>query len=371
MNNLPGVGVFGTSTTAQWITKKLQEQGFKVEAIWSRIFTDAEAVATSLKIPFYTTRVDDVLLRKDVGFILICTPPSLHSQIAVKALGIGKHVLCGVPGGLNQSECLRMVQAGQYYPSLMASLAYTLRFHPSITIMKEMISDGYVGENINLVDIRINCGSLLDTDYSWMCDSSMGGGVVSLLASHLLDLLTYFQLGRVARVHANLNTMTRTTDNIRGIRSITAEDYAIIQLYLSGGCCVTISINSVMSGFSQDIVVCGDAGYLAFTSDTLKGRKNGASKDHLIHLDSSQSDSDLSNSGLPTIHSIGMVRMIKALRDCFQARAEGREVDTGAASFSDGLYVQAVMEALRRSSETRQWRKVEMYDEDGSGPIQI
>ena len=156
-----------------------------------------------------------------------------------------------------------------------------------------------------------------------------------------------------------------------GIRSITAEDYAIIQLYLSGGCCVTISINSVMSGFSQDIVVCGDAGYLAFTSDTLKGRKNGASKDQLIHLDSSQSDSDLSNSGLPTIHSIGMVRMIKALRDCFQARAEGREVDTGAASFSDGLYVQAVMEALRRSSETRQWRKVEMYDEDGSGPIQI
>ena len=55
-------------------------------------------------------QVDDVLLKKDVALIIILCPPSLHSQIAVKALGIGKHVVCGVPGGLGQAECLRMVQ---------------------------------------------------------------------------------------------------------------------------------------------------------------------------------------------------------------------------------------------------------------------
>lgn len=82
--------------------------------------------------------------------------------------------------------------------------------------MKEMLSEGYVGENINLVDIKIACGSLLDTEYSWLCDSNMGGGVVSLLASHMIDLLTHLQLGRITRVHANLITMTRATDNIRG-----------------------------------------------------------------------------------------------------------------------------------------------------------
>ena len=57
-------------------------------------------------------QVDDVLLKKDVALIIIFCPPSLHSQIAVKALGIGKHVVCGVPGGLDQPECLRMVQVG-------------------------------------------------------------------------------------------------------------------------------------------------------------------------------------------------------------------------------------------------------------------
>ena len=82
--------------------------------------------------------------------------------------------------------------------------------------MRDRVTEGWVGENINLVDIRVTCGSLLDADYSWMCDAGMGGGVLALLGSHIIDLLSFLQLGRVVRVHANLSTMTRTTDNIRG-----------------------------------------------------------------------------------------------------------------------------------------------------------
>ena len=113
MSSLPGVGVFGSSTTARWMVRKLQDQGFRVEAIWCRVFSEAETVASTLNIPFFTSRVDDVLLRKDVGLVVIVCPPNLHSQIAVKALGIGKHVLCGIPGSLNQAEFLRMVQVGE------------------------------------------------------------------------------------------------------------------------------------------------------------------------------------------------------------------------------------------------------------------
>ena len=112
MSSLPGVGVFGSSNTAQWMVRKLQLLGFRVEALWSRVFAEAECVASDLSIPFYTARVDDVLLRKDVGLVVIVCPPNLHSQIAVKALGIGKHVLCAIPGSLNQAEFLRMVQVG-------------------------------------------------------------------------------------------------------------------------------------------------------------------------------------------------------------------------------------------------------------------
>ena len=120
-----------------------------------------------------------------------------------------------------------------------------------------------------------------------------------------------------------------------------------------------------MSGFSQDITVCGSAGYLTFTNNTLKGRKNGASKDQTFHQDTHETQTE--DSGLPVVHSVGLVRMLSDMKDVFLSRSR----DHGAATFSDGLYVQAVMEAIRKSSDTRQWRKVEMFDEDGSGPVQI
>ena len=142
---------------------------------------------------------------------------------------------------------------------------------------------------------------------------------------------------------------------------------------LTGGCSVTISINSVMSGFSHDITVCGSAGYISFSDNSLKGKKNGSSNDQVFLVDNSSSDADLQSSGLPTMQSVGMIRLIKELHDVFEGRLENSDNDLGppTASFSDALYIHAVMEALRRSNDTRQWRKVEMYDQDGGGPIQI
>jgi len=363
----PGVAIFGSSGTVKWLAAIMKDKGFSVRAVWARSNVEAEATAQALDIPFFTSRVDEVLLRKDVELVVIFCPPSLHSQIAVKALGIGKHVLCGVPGGLNQGECLRMVQAAQYYPSLMAVLAYSLRYMPCMVTMKDLLSKGYLGESVTMMDVRISSGSLLDTQYSWSCDAGMGGGVLALLGSHVLDLLTFFRLGKVIRVHASLLTMTKTTDNIRGIRQITADDVAVIQLHLLGGTYVTISINSCLSDFTQEVIMCGTAGYLTAKQAELRGRKKGASKDEIFCNGSGQ---EHQASGLSRLHADGLVRMVEDLRDQFKGRQEGQEDRiSNAATFRDGLYVQAVMEALKKSSEKREWRKVDMLEEDGGGIV--
>jgi len=364
----PGVAIFGSSGTVRWLAAVMKGKGFSVRAVWARSNMEAESTAQALDIPFFTSRVDEVLLRKDVELVVIFCPPSLHSQIAVKALGIGKHVLCGVPGGLNQGECLRMVQAAQYYPSLMAVLAYSLRHTPCMVTMKDMITRGYLGENVTMVDVRISSDSLLDTQYSWSCDAGMGGGVLALLGSHVIDLLTFLRLGRVIRVHASLLTMTKTTDNIRGIRQITADDVAVLQLHLMGGTYVTISINSCLSEFMQEVTLCGTAGHLTAKQADLRGRKKGAAKDEIFFLGTDKDHHQAS--GLSNLHADGLVRMVEDLRDEFKGRKEGQQDKrSNAATFRDGLYVQAVMEALKKSSEKREWRKVEMLEEEGGGVV--
>jgi len=373
---LPGVGIFGTSPAALLLVPALKARGFPVEALWGRTGAEAEKAAQRLGVTFHTSQVDDVLLKKDVALIIILCPPSLHSQIAVKALGIGKHVVCGVPGGLDQPECLRMVQAAQYYPSLMAVLAYGQRFLPSMVSLRRQLREGFLGETIHLVDARIECGSILEETYSWCCDSGMGGGVLSVLGSHIIDLLTYLDLGRVMRVNATLKTVTTTTDNIGGIRQITADDVAVLQLQLVGGTFVMVTINSQLSGFRQSLRVCGTAGSLSVDQDQVRGLKRGSKNEMVLHSSSpeqqqQQQQEEEDSAALPGIHRKGLLRMVEQLGGAFggaRGSFQGQKVEGGqqwgdepsviAATFEDGLYVQAVLEALRQSSESRQWVKV-------------
>lgn len=198
---LPGIGVFGTSSIVKIVVPFLREKGFKIEALWGRTLAEAQEVAQELNIPFHTTKIDDVLLRKDVDLIFIICSPNLHSQIAVKALGIGKHVLCDKPTGLCQSEALKMVRAAQYYPSLISIVNHSLRFLPAFSQMRQCVMDGYLGDEISVVEVRVHMSSLLHNSYDWLCDHTMGGGVVTLVGSHVIDLISFLTLQRATAVH--------------------------------------------------------------------------------------------------------------------------------------------------------------------------
>ncbi|EHB10709.1 Glucose-fructose oxidoreductase domain-containing protein 1 [Heterocephalus glaber] len=83
---LPGVGVFGTSLTARVIIPLLKDEGFAVKALWGRTQEEAEELAKAMNVPFYTSRIDEVLLHQDVDLVCINLPPPLTRQIAVKTL---------------------------------------------------------------------------------------------------------------------------------------------------------------------------------------------------------------------------------------------------------------------------------------------
>ena len=90
----------------------------------------------------------------------------------------------------------------------------------------------------------------------------------------------------------------------------------------------------------------------------------------MFHQEVSKTELGQQVSGLPSVHAAGMVRMVGELRDVFKGRLEGQQDRaTSATTFGEGLYVQAVMEALRNSSESREWRKVELLQVEGGGQV--
>ena len=212
---LPGVGVFGTEPAVKILVPILREFGFTIEALWGTT-NEAEALATELKIQYFTTRIDDVLLRKNVDLVFVVCPPYLHSQISVKALGIGKHVIvCSGNLGLGQGDALKMTRASLYYPSLIALTSHTLRFLPGVVQMKKLINENYLG-HVALLDFRLQMGTLFHDKFDWLCDATMGGGILNLFGSHLIDLVTFLTQQKAIRANGVVRTYTETTAAIQG-----------------------------------------------------------------------------------------------------------------------------------------------------------
>lgn len=122
MKLLPGVGVFGTGSSARVLVPLLRAEGFTVEALWGKTEEEAKQLAEEMNITFYTSQTDDVLLHQDVDLVCINIPPPLTRQISVKALGMHHQAaagrLCPSSGRSSTAHCPLL---GLAIPSLSAS----------------------------------------------------------------------------------------------------------------------------------------------------------------------------------------------------------------------------------------------------------
>ncbi|XP_018331882.1 glucose-fructose oxidoreductase domain-containing protein 1 [Agrilus planipennis] len=360
---LPGIGVFGTGPLVKILVPILNENGFKVEAIWSKTMQDAKDAAKELNVSFFTNQIDDVLLLKEVDLIFVLCAPFLHAQISVKALGIGKHVVCDRPAGLSQSDALRMVKAGQYYPSLISLINYSFRFLPAFMHMQKAINEGYLISNVTLIEINVQCSYLYGTNemYNWQCDDLMGGGILNLVGSHVIDLVSFLTNKRALRVNAVMRTFTHSSENINGIRYISAPDFCTFQMDLEDSVlvCVTLKSHQICNSYQQEVMVSSNSGYLVVRGEDLFGCQKSGREEVLYCV--------IPNTSLSKPFTKGLFKMVAALKEAFLPVKERagwiKEPVNLAANFEDGLYVQAVLSALKESSRTLQWIRVKIMAE--------
>ncbi|XP_060066212.1 glucose-fructose oxidoreductase domain-containing protein 1-like [Ylistrum balloti] len=372
---LPGIGVIGTTTSIRSYVPLLKSCGFHVAALWGRTKEEADELAKELNIPFSTNRVDEVLLNRDVDVLVISCPPHLQSPIAVKALGIGKHVLCGAPAGPSQVDALRMVNASRYYPRLMSFIVFGLRFLPTICKMKQLMEDNFIGD-MTICEVNIHFEASPKEKFDWMCDEMMGGGVLNTIGSNIIDVISFLTGQKATQVHGMLKTYTKQTEKIKGIREITSDDFCSFQMELDRGSCATVTINSHIPGmFLQEILMVGTKGRLIAKGADLYGQKHSEKKERLIHFDpinfkeeERHGVSDKTRAEIATPYLKGIIRMIEAVKDAFEKEEERQRYCQDpvlqAANFEDSLYVQTVVDAIRKSNKTKEWMKVTVMKEE-------
>jgi predicted dehydrogenase len=288
-------------------------------------------------------------VQSDAELITVVMPPSLHVEITTAALAAGKHVVCEKPMALNVAESAELVRIAARYPERIAIIDHELRFVPAFHAARERI--GEIGA-IRYAEVRYSSPSRGDRSrpWNWWSDASSGGGVWGAVGSHFIDTLRYLGC-EVEAVQAEMRTMIAE----RSGKRVTADDFAAVHLRLRGGAFVAMTFSAVASGPDEQSVLTihGEDAAFRLTGEELLFAKRGEPYQRIAGgvMASRPGNSRGGAFGTGTYH-LGLA-LKRALDD------GDRNALARAATFEDGLAVQRVLDAARRSSENGgQWEAV-------------
>lgn len=105
----------------------------------ARTFADAHGIARA-----YGT-YEALLADAEIDAVYIPLPNSLHREWTIRALDLGKHVLCEKPLALTLAECREMEAAAKANDRQLME-AFMYRFHPRTEALIEKVRSSAVGE---------------------------------------------------------------------------------------------------------------------------------------------------------------------------------------------------------------------------------
>jgi predicted dehydrogenase len=198
-----------------------------------------------------SSSLDDVLDMPDLDAIAIATPAATHRPIALRALAAGKHVLVEKPLADSRAHGREMIAAADER-GLVLMADHTYCYTPAVTKIRELVSDGALGEILFIDSVRINLGLVQpDVDVLWdlaphdlsVFDFVLPGGLRPLgVSAQGADPLNagkacvgYLTLplanGGIAHVHVNWMSPTKIRQMVIGgsERTLVWDDLNLVQ----------------------------------------------------------------------------------------------------------------------------------------------
>lgn len=123
-----------------------QASNCRMIAIASSDLSKARDWADRLGLPIAYGSYEELLADSSIDAIYNPLPNHLHVDWSIKALEMGKHVLCEKPLGLDTENAQRLVDAAESHPELKVMEAFMYRFHPQWIEAKRLLDDGKIGK---------------------------------------------------------------------------------------------------------------------------------------------------------------------------------------------------------------------------------
>jgi predicted dehydrogenase len=335
-----GIGVIGTGFGATVAVPSFAAApAASVRAVCGRRLEAARETAQRHSVPVATDSLEDVLALDDVELVVVTTPPHLHRETVLAALDAGKHVLCEKPFGLDPHESLDMLQRAQERDRLHF-LNFEFRTDPARRELTARIARGELGELRQVVITAMVAGlrfPVMNRD-GWWQRRELGGGWLGAMGSHYLDAIRVW-CGEIVSVSCHLET--RRTELGEGVTAtpVTADDGFTARLITeTGTVCVIDTASSVGASAGPRVEIAGTRGAAVLEHDHVLTSIDAAGARERLDLTPPLDSHAHPSLAATTVWAAEVVAAVRA----------GTQP---APNFVDGLRVQEVIAAARRSSD--------------------
>jgi predicted dehydrogenase len=340
-----------------------------LKAVCARDADKAKAFADTWGYESVETNWKQLLARKDIDAVDICTPNNLHKEIAIAAAEAGKAILCEKPLAMNTAEGEEMCRAVEKakVPNIVW---YNYRRVPAVTFAKQIIDSGKLGKVFHyranfLQDWTISADLPQGGAGLWRLDAAAAGsGVTGDLLAHCIDTALWLNGGI-----SNVTAMTETFIKERK-HNLTGK---VEKVGIDDACAFLCHFKNGSLGLFESTRYA--RGHKALYTFEINGEKGSIKWDlHDLHrLQWFDHRTESSLRGWSSIHvtdgehpymgkwwvpglAIGYEHsFVHQVADFLEGLAKGQQVSP---TFRDALETQKVCDAVLNSAKSGAWTKV-------------
>ena len=313
-----------------------------------------------------------VVSRKDIDIVDICTPTFLHKDMVIAAAEMEKQIFCEKPAARNYFEAKEMYEVVKK-SGVHHYLNHNYRRVPAVSFAKQMIDSGRLGRIYHWRGAYLQ-DWISDPSFplTWhLREESAGAGPQNDLNSHSVDLARYL-VGEISTVSAMLKTFIferpipgagagtfsfGSGSSSAEMGKVTVEDAAFMVVEFENGALGSFETSRFANGRKNynTFEIYGSEGSLSFNMERMNELEyldlgDPAEEQGFKTIQTTDPSHPYMSAWWPPGHIIGYEHtFIHAVKDFLEAIENDTEISP---NLYDGMKVMQVLQAGVQSSET-------------------
>ncbi len=297
---------------------------------------------------------NELVSNKDIDSIYIASPNSLHAEQLLAAIKADKNILCDKPLTVNSKQSKKIIDILR--KDKIYQMMFEYRNFPAIREIKSLIENKKIGEIINFKASYLH-GSYLDRDRPMSWRLREGGGAVSDLAPHVIDLCN-FLVGDIKTLRGfkrNIIPRRPKSKKSKILEKVLVDDHASCLCKTHSGVTGILDVSRVSMGSIDELtlIINGTDGTLKWNLEELNFYQHltneGSKKIFAINSYNDLADfpPEKVSSGWLRAHTHSVYQFIARSSQIKLPRKEMSYIP----SFADGHKVQSLLESFNNYSK--------------------